>query len=110
VDLKQEVVVTEAIVLREGALCRVSPTELVPGDILKLESGVKVPADAILFHVADLRIDMSGLTGESLPVERKVFENGSKDVEEAHESPNMIFCSNVVTSGILLCASVANDF
>ncbi|MDP1562197.1 MAG: HAD-IC family P-type ATPase [Pirellulaceae bacterium] len=63
---------TEASVLRAGEMRRISSTELVPGDIVLLQSGDKVPADLRLFHCRDLQVDESALTGESVAVAKQV--------------------------------------
>ncbi|MGR8940387.1 MAG: cation-transporting P-type ATPase [Gammaproteobacteria bacterium] len=60
----------EAMVLRDGRHVKISAEELVPGDIVSLESGDKVPADLRLLQVKNLRADESMLTGESVPVEK----------------------------------------
>lgn len=93
---------SELSVIRAGKLESRPPGDLVPGDIMKLCSGVKIPADAVLFHASNLRVDMSSLTGESMSVDKKPLENGAKDTIEAHESSNMVFSSNIVVSGMLL--------
>jgi len=64
----QELVNTRCRVLREGETYEIHAEELVPGDIVLLESGDKVPADLRLFVSRDLEVDESLLTGESLPV------------------------------------------
>jgi len=61
---------TEATVVRAGERTTVPATELVPGDVVILQSGDKVPADLRLARTRDLQIDESALTGESLPVEK----------------------------------------
>ena len=58
----------KARVLRDGEDVEVYPNVLVPGDVVLLESGFKVPADLRLFRVSDLQADEAILTGESLPV------------------------------------------
>ena len=63
-------VVTPATVRRNGRKTQVPSVELVPGDIVLLQSGDKVPADLRLFHVRDLQVDESMLTGESVPVQK----------------------------------------
>ncbi len=60
----------EALVLRDGKEVKVPSSMLVPGDILLLQAGDRIPADARLFEALSLRIDESSLTGESLPVEK----------------------------------------
>lgn len=64
----QALVKTRSRVLREGDTYEISAEELVPGDIVLLESGDKVPADIRLIVSHDLEVDESLLTGESLPV------------------------------------------
>lgn len=61
-------VTTEATVIRNGEKNRISSSELVPGDIVVLTSGDKVPADVRLFKTRDLQINESALTGESVAV------------------------------------------
>jgi Ca2+-transporting ATPase len=62
----------QARVRRDGRESRIAADELVPGDIVLLESGNTVPADLRLVRVNHLTVDESFLTGESLPVEKQV--------------------------------------
>ncbi|TAN30016.1 MAG: cation-translocating P-type ATPase [Castellaniella sp.] len=57
-----------ALVIREGARVRIAGREVVRGDLLVLQEGDRIAADAILIDAADLQVDESLLTGESLPV------------------------------------------
>jgi P-type Ca2+ transporter type 2C len=57
-----------AHVFRDGALAQVPATEVVPGDVLRLEAGDVVPADADLLEAFALQVDESAMTGESVPV------------------------------------------
>lgn len=88
---------TEANVLRAGEVKRVSSVDLVPGDIVLLQSGDKVPADLRLFRCRDLQVDESALTGESVPVKKHVDELAA-DVTLAERS-NLAFTSTLVTYG-----------
>lgn len=88
---------TEASVLRAGEMRRISSTELVPGDIVLLQSGDKVPADLRLFHCRDLQVDESALTGESVPVNKQV-DVMAADVSLAERS-NLTYTSTLVTYG-----------
>ncbi len=60
----------EASVLRDGNKKDIDAEKLVPGDIVELESGDKVPADLRLFSIRNLRVEESALTGESVAVEK----------------------------------------
>ncbi len=65
----------KALVLRDGKFSTIPAKFLVPGDIIELKIGDVVPADAILRQGKYLLVDQSSITGESLPVEKKVGEN-----------------------------------
>ncbi|MEQ9408089.1 MAG: cation-transporting P-type ATPase [Fuerstiella sp.] len=88
---------TEARVIRSGETRNVPSTELVPGDIVLLQSGDKVPADVRLLRSRDLQIDESALTGESVPVEKKATEL-ALEIPLA-ERLNMSYASTLVTYG-----------
>jgi len=62
--------VATAEALREGAFAVIPAAELVPGDIVRLRAGDRVPADLRLLAAKSLRIDESALTGESVPVDK----------------------------------------
>lgn len=62
----------QAMVRRDGKFISLSAEDLVPGDIVSLQSGDKVPADLRLFKLRELRIDEAILTGESVPVEKNI--------------------------------------
>jgi Ca2+-transporting ATPase len=63
-----------AWVLRDGVLGRVATRTLVRGDVVRVESGERVPADGTLLEAEGLSVDESILTGESLPIDRPVGE------------------------------------
>lgn len=88
---------SEATVLRAGAKKRVPASELVPGDIVLLQSGDKVPADLRLIRTRELQIDESALTGESIPVEKRT-ETLDHDTVLA-DRKNMTYSSTLVTYG-----------
>jgi len=88
---------TEATVLRAGGKQYISSAEVVPGDIVLLQSGDKVPADLRLFQTRDLQLDESALTGESVPVEKKpdVLDHDTGLADRR----NMAYASSLVTYG-----------
>jgi P-type Ca2+ transporter type 2C len=94
----KRLMVPKAKVLRENKEKEISSEELVPGDIVLLTSGAKVPADLRLSHTLELKIDESMLTGESLPAEKI-----TKLIKENNLSPgdqrNMAFMGTVVVNG-----------
>jgi Ca2+-transporting ATPase len=66
----KQLAVPFAKVLRGGSTTKITSSHLVPGDVIMLEAGDKIPADARLLEAASLSIDESILTGESVPVEK----------------------------------------
>lgn len=87
-----------AIVYRDGVRTEIAAVKLVPGDIIEVEAGAYVPADARLLESVQLKIDESALTGESLPVKKSadpVFAQGTLLAERA----NMIYSTSIVTNG-----------
>lgn len=67
----KKIVEPTTTVLKDGKVREIMTRMVVPGDILLLESGNKIPADARIFEVVGLKVDESALTGESLSVEKK---------------------------------------
>ncbi len=95
-SLKQ-LMITQAVVIRDGEKIDISSLDIVPGDIVFLESGSKVPADLRLIDIKDLKIDESMLTGESLP-STKTVDNLIKDTT-INDRKNMAFSGTYVTYG-----------
>ncbi len=69
-DAVRAMLASRATVLREGDRHEIDAADLVPGDVVLLESGARVPADLRLLRTKNLRIDESALTGESVPAEK----------------------------------------
>ena len=68
-----------ALVIRDGVRIRIAGREVVRGDLLVLEQGDRIAADAVLVAASDLQNDESLLTGESLPVEKVAGADGASD-------------------------------
>ncbi|MBE3091897.1 MAG: HAD-IC family P-type ATPase, partial [Candidatus Atribacteria bacterium] len=85
-------------VIRDGKQARIEATQLVPGDIVLLESGDHIPADLRLSMVTNLKIQEAVLTGESVPVE-KTDEIIDKDNISTGDQDNMAFMGTAVISG-----------
>jgi magnesium-transporting ATPase (P-type) len=86
-----------ALVLRDGQKTEISAEELVPGDIVFLDPGKKVPADIRLLEVSGLEADESFLTGESIAAE-KTSDLLKQDVSIS-ERMNIAFAGATITSG-----------
>ncbi len=84
-------------VVRDGKEKRLDSSKLVPGDVIILEAGDKIPADARLFKIANLNVDESSLTGESIPVTKKL-DSLSVDTYVA-DRKNMVYSGTAVTYG-----------
>lgn len=84
-------------VLRDGQRRVISAAEVVPGDIVLLQSGDKIPADLRLLQCRELQIDESALTGESVPVEKRPETLDRKTI--LAERSNMAHSSTLVTYG-----------
>jgi Ca2+-transporting ATPase len=89
--------VTEATVIRGGQKTRIDSVGIVPGDVVLLQSGDKVPADLRLVRCRDLQIAEAALTGESVPVEKHVEPLGAAAALADRE--NMAYASTLVTYG-----------
>ncbi len=82
-------------VLRDGEPVKIASRLVVPGDVMLLEEGDKIPADGRLIEVNNLKVDNSALTGESEPQLRKLVCTH----EDILESRNMVFSGTMVQSG-----------
>jgi len=91
-------VVPEARVRRDGQVTTIPAAELVPGDVVLLEAGAQVPADARLIRCTALQIDESALTGESLPVEKDADAHLVTDTPLA-EHTTMTYLGTAVLAG-----------
>ena len=100
----------EATVVRDGQRGHVKAEELVPGDIVILETGDIIPADMRLIESSNLKIDESSLTGESVAVEKDANFTTSEDVGIG-DRENYVHSSSIVTygHGIGLVATTGED-
>lgn len=96
---------TNTTVIREGRELIIPDTEVVPGDIIVLQEGEGVPADARLIEAYQLRIDEAALTGESSPIYKKTDRIDEKLV--LADQVNMVFKGTHVLAGTGLAVVVA---
>ncbi len=95
----------KARVIRDGELQEIEAKFIVPGDIVVLEEGDKVPADGRIFESKSLAILESSLTGESVP-SSKITEKIS-GVAVINDQKNMVFSGTLVTNGRGMCIVTA---
>ncbi|MHA2069502.1 MAG: P-type ATPase, partial [Candidatus Thorarchaeota archaeon] len=88
----------EARVLRDGSEMNITPTEIVPGDVIILEQGDKIPADARILQCSNLTTNEASLTGESVPV-MKNEKGESPKVAPLTDMHNMVFFGTFVSTG-----------
>ena len=88
----------QARVIREGQEERIDASLLVTGDLIRLEAGDLVPADARLLESAGLKADESAMTGESLPVDKLAGEGLPQDTPLG-DRHNMVIGSTIITAG-----------
>jgi len=84
-------------VVRDGNVLIIPTEEVVPGDLLLLEEGDRIPADAVLLKSVSMQVDESLLTGESVPV-AKGHVPGIKAIADADESCR-VYMGTVITTG-----------
>lgn len=94
----KKLTVPDALVLRNGRQAKIKSYQLVPGDIVLLESGDRVPADCRLFELTDMKVQESILTGESEPVEKnsQIIE---QDKVSLGDRINMAYMGTTIISG-----------
>lgn len=97
IELLKSLTSPEATVIRNGAEKKVPSTDLVPGDIILLQTGDRIPADARIIEEFNLKVDESSLTGESVPVQ-KITDALPSDTPEA-DRKNMAYAGTAVAYG-----------
>ena len=94
----REISALTTTVLRDGKEFEIKTRELVPGDIVLLNQGDKVPADGRIIEHMNLSVDEAPLTGESEPVEKKVIDLENKKISIQNQC-NMVFMGTYVSTG-----------
>lgn len=92
-------------VLRDGKVIQLIAEKLVPGDIILIDEGEKIPADARLINASSLRIDESQITGESMPVDKSI--DALEGTREIYDQTCMVFQGSFVVSGEATAVVVA---
>ena len=97
----QEIAAATSKVLRNGHPMSLKSEELVPGDVIILEAGDAVPADARIFESASMKIEEAALTGESEPVNKmiQVLQLGAEKDVPLGDRKNMVYMGSTVVYG-----------
>lgn len=98
VESLRELTTNTITVLRSGKFFEIDSSNLVPGDVFLIESGIKIPADGRLIQASDLKVDESLLTGESVDVSKHSDFICEHSVITG-ERKNMVFAGTIVTKG-----------
>ena len=93
----KDYIVEKSLVKRDGKLELIDSKDIVVGDIIVLQAGDKVAADARIIEADNFFVDESALTGESIPIEKTTRVVNSSD--QIQDQFNMVFSSSNVTSG-----------
>jgi len=101
IEALQEMSKAQSKVVRDGKLLFVPSEELVVGDVIILEAGDAVPADARIIECASMKIEEAALTGESVPVDKKVevLKAGDNGDVALGDRKNMVFMGSTVVYG-----------
>ncbi|MDD3927111.1 MAG: HAD-IC family P-type ATPase, partial [bacterium] len=97
IESLRQLVSPEATVLRDGENRRIAASELVPGDLMDVAAGDKIPADARLVDVARLKVDEAALTGESEAADK--FSDPLPPDTVLADRDNMIYAGTVALEG-----------
>jgi calcium-translocating P-type ATPase len=93
----RQLVAPKAHILRENRASEIESIDLVPGDVVLLESGTRVPADIRIFAATSLMADESLLTGESVPVQKKALP--ISEATAVADRTNILFAGTTISSG-----------
>jgi magnesium-transporting ATPase (P-type) len=94
--------------IRDGTMHRVSTSDLVPGDVVRLEEGDQIPADGLLLAAEALSVDQSSLTGESRLVFKLPALANEREGVPLYERHELVFAGTGVMSGtgtVVVCAT-----
>ena len=98
IEALRQMAAPTATVLREGVESKIPAKDLVPGDVIILHTGDRVPADARMIETVNLQVEEAALTGESVPVEKHTLVINHVDLPVG-DRRNMIFAGTSVTYG-----------
>jgi Ca2+-transporting ATPase len=98
IEALRQLAAPTATVLRDGEEVKIPARDLVPGDVMLLRTGDRIPADARLLEAVNLQVEEAALTGESLPVTKNIHSLEKPDLPLGDRS-NMAYAGTAVTYG-----------
>src|SRR6185503_2009569 len=97
-DRLRDAVAPTATVCRDATWSQIRRRDLVPGDVIRLSAGDRVPADARLLEARDLHVQQAALTGESAPAQ-KAAEEPPPAGRQGADAPHLVFLGTSVVAG-----------
>ncbi|MBI4450613.1 cation-translocating P-type ATPase, partial [Candidatus Woesearchaeota archaeon] len=97
IEALKKMISLKATVLRDGIVQKIDAAQVVPGDIILVETGDKVPADARVVEETNLQAQEAALTGESVPVRKSA--NVLKPNTPVADRLNMVYAGTIITNG-----------
>ncbi len=98
-DALKDLASPRALVIRDGNTIRIAGREVVTGDLVVLQEGDRVPADAMVLHSINLLADESLLTGESVPVSKREWKDDDKTFLPGGEDLPMVYSGSMIVQG-----------
>ena len=98
-DALKDLASPRALVIRDGETKRIPGREVVPGDIIFVQEGDRVPADALVLHAVSLLADESLLTGESVPVRKREWQEEDNSFIPGGDDIPCVYSGSMIVQG-----------
>jgi len=98
-DALKDMASPRALVIRDGAEIRIAGIEVVTGDLIVLQEGDRVPADATVIDSVNLLADESLLTGEAIPVRKCIWDGTEKNVQPGGDDLPFVYSGSMIVQG-----------
>ncbi len=110
-DALKDLASPRALVIREGVEKRIAGREVVTDDLVVLQEGDRVPADATVLYSVNLSADESLLTGESVPVSKSEWNGTDKSVQPGGDDLPFVYSGSMIVqgNGVVKVTAIASD-
>jgi P-type Ca2+ transporter type 2C len=98
-DALKDMASPRALVIRDGKETRIPGLEVVVGDIIVLQEGDRVPADASILNLLNLQVDESLLTGEAMPAQKREWNGEEKCIQPGGDDLPFVFSGTMIVQG-----------